>query len=458
MNPRRLLTLVFCLVPVVAAADDAFRSLAEQNWHQWRGPQATGVAPHSDPPIEWSESKNIKWKTKIAGESTATPIVWGDRVFTTSAVMTDRTIDLPEDDSSPRGPYKISKPKNYYKFQVACFDRKTGKQLWEHTATEAVPHEGHHPDGTFASASPTTDGQRLYVSFGSRGIYCYDLDGKQLWNRDFGPMQIIFTFGEGTSPVIHGDRVIINWDHQAAVKDPKAEGSFITALDAKTGETIWKTDRDESTTWATPLVVEYGDGAQVVVQGGKRVRSYDVSNGEMIWACGGQKPTPIPSPVSDGVNVFCMSGYLGSTVYAIPLSSQGDITEWATKKEPEKLAWKREKPGAPYVPSPLLYDELLYYTQSNRGILSCVNATTGESLIERTRLQGVANLYGSPVGAAGRVYFTSRDGTTLVIKKGSGVETLATNKLDDAFDGSMAVAGNEIFLRGKESLYCIAAE
>ena len=242
---------------------------------------------------------------------------------------------------------------NYYQFVVMCLDRATGKTLWSQTAKEEVPHEGHHPDGSFASASPTTDGQRLYVSFGSRGVYCYDLAGKQLWNRDFGKMKIAFTFGEGTSPVVHGDTVIVNWDHQ--------EGSFLVALDAKTGETRWKVDRDETTTWATPLIVDYGGRTQVIVHGSKRVRSYDLANGELIWACGGQTPSAIPTPVTDGTNVYCMSGYIGSAVYAIPLDTEGDITEFAKKKEPEKIAWKNVDPGTPYVPSPLLDGDLLYF-------------------------------------------------------------------------------------------------
>jgi outer membrane protein assembly factor BamB len=458
-NLRAVLVVGFVAgVAARAAAADDFASQARDNWHQWRGPQATGVAPNADPPIEWSESKNVKWKVKIAGETTATPIVWGDRVFLTSAVMTDRTIELPEGEADPKGPYAISRPRNYYQFTVMCVDRQTGKTLWQQVAREAVPHEGHHPDGSFASASPTTDGKQLYVSFGSRGIYCYDLEGQQKWSRDFGPMKIIFTFGEGTSPVLFRDTVIVNWDHQGGLEGDKTDGSFITALDAKTGETRWRTDRDETTTWATPLLIEYGGRTQAVVQGGKRVRSYDAATGELIWACGGQMPTPIPTPVSDGQNVYCMSGYLGSAVFAIPLSSVGDITDAAKLDLPEKIAWRRKEPGAPYVPSPMLYGELLYYTQSNRGILTCLNAKTGEPVIDRKRLQGVQNLYASPVGAADRVYFTDRGGTTLVIKKGPELEVLATNKLDDQFDGSMALVGKEIFLRGKEHLYCIAAE
>jgi outer membrane protein assembly factor BamB len=460
------LALITTTLSARAFAADADSSLIEQNWHQWRGPHANGVATQGTPPIEWSEDKNVKWKVKVPGESTATPIIWGDRLFLISAIPTDRTIEVaPEDEAKAKTPdrtaqrYGIKRPSNYFQFVVMCIDRRTGKTLWQQMAKEEVPHEGHHPDGSFASASPTTDGQRLYVSFGSRGVYCFDLDGKPLWSKDLGRMKIQFTFGEGCSPVVHGDSVILDWDHQ--------EGSYITVLDAKTGETKWKIDRDETTNWATPLVVEYGGRTQVIVSGLKRVRSYDLKTGEVIWACAGLTPSAIPSPVSDGKNVYCMSGFLGTAAYAFPLNSIGDMTE-ADRKHEAKIAWKRRQPGTPYVPSPLLDGELLYFTASNKGILSCLNAETGEPIIDRERLQGIENVYASPVAAGNAIYLTSREGNTLVIKRGefekpSDGDTsgktksivLATNKLDDQFDGSAAIVGDAIYFRGRENLYCI---
>lgn len=469
--------LSVCLLAAVAGA--APRELPDEyqrDWPQWRGPLANGVAPLANPPVEWSETTNIKWKVKIPGDSTATPIVWDDKIFLVSAIKTDRVGEAepvpepvakpePKADAEPaddagkkkggraRG-FAKSKPTNVYQFVVQCVDRNTGKTLWQQMAKEAVPHEGHHPDGSFAPASPVTDGKQLYVSFGSRGVHCYDLDGRQKWSRDLGRMTIFNTFGEGCSPVVYGDSVLMNWDHQ--------NGSFIACLDAASGETRWKIDRDENSSWATPLVLDYGNRTQVIVHGSKRVRSYDLKTGELIWACGGQGPSAIPCPVSDGKLVYLMTGFIINTLTAIPLDSQGDITE--TK---EKLAWKRNT-GTPYVPSPLLYGDLLYFTASNKGILSCLNAKTGEPIIDRQRLQGVENIYASPVGAADRVYITGRDGATLVIKHGqfdtsessepgkAKAIVLATNKLDDRFDASPAMVDDEIFLRGREHLYCIA--
>jgi outer membrane protein assembly factor BamB len=257
-------------------------------------------------------------------------------------------------------------------------------------------------------------------------------------------MTIFNYFGEGSSPVVHDDLVILNWDHQG--------GAFITALDARSGETVWKVDRDEYSTWATPLVIEHNGRTQVIVNGTQRVRSYDLKTGEIIWECGGQVRAAIPCPVSDGQLAFAMTGYIGNALFAIPLDSTGDITDT------DKIAWKRKEPGTPYVPSPLLYGELLYFTGSNRGLLSCLEAKTGTPLIDRKRLEGISNIYASPVAADNRIYFTGRDGTTVVVKVGGALEILATNKLDDRFDASAAIVGDEIILRGREHLYCIAAE
>ncbi len=461
-------SVMFLVLAMMLSASSAFAQLttpaALNNWPQWRGPEMTGVAPKGNPPTEWSEEKNVKWKIEVPGDSTATPIVWGDKVFVTSAIKTDRegepapppaefAATSAEPAKGKRG-FRTSgeAPKNIFEFVTLCYDRATGKEIWRHVANEAVPHEGHHPDGSYSSASPSTDGQRLYVSFGSFGVYCYDLEGKLLWKRDLGRMWTFNSFGEGASPVIYGDNVIVNWDHQG--------GSFLICLDAATGETRWKIDREETTTWATPLVLDAAGHVQVILHGSTRVRSYDLATGELIWACGGQGPSAIPTPVSDGTRVFAMTGFITNTLYAIPLNSTGDITEDETK-----VAWKSRKIGTPYVPSPLLVGDLLYFTAGNKGILSCYNAATGEPVVEKQRLEGIANIYASPVEAAGHIYVTSREGNTVVFETGkfdeSGdkkeVKLLFTNTLDDRFDASAAIVGPEIFLRGRKHLYCIAA-
>ncbi len=433
----------FCALLMAAWCSQAWAQVDPlAQWPAWRGPLANGVSPQGNPPTKWSESENIKWKVEIPGEGSSTPIIWDDRLFLLTAIKTDKvTADVPEAADQPNRPFGIKFPRNFYQFTVLCLDRATGKTLWQKTATERVPHEGHHPDNDFASSSPVTDGKRLWVNFGSNGVYAYDLDGKELWSKEFGKLQTRLSFGEGSSPALHCNILVTTWDHDGP--------SFIIAQNAETGEVLWRKERDEKTAWATPLIVERAGKTQVITNASNLVRSYDLFTGEVLWQCGGQVTNVTPSPVANDKLVFCMSGYKGSALYALPFDQQEDLSD------SDKIAWKLDR-GMPYIPSPLLYDNRLYFTQSNEGILSCHDAATGKALIERTRLLGISTIYGSPVGAAGRVYFTSRRGVTTVIKHADELQVLSSNELPEEFDASPAVVGKEIYLRGKKFLYCIA--
>ena len=412
-------------------------------WHQWRGPEANGVSRTAKPPLEWSEDKNIKWKVGIEGKGNASPIVWGDKVFLLTAINTGRVDPKrPKPEDQPKRVFGITHPNTFYKFEVVCLDRNTGKELWRETASEHVPHEGTHNDADFASASPTTDGERLYCWFGSAGFYCYDLNGKKLWERQLGKAYVGASLGEGCSPVVHKGRVVI-------VRD-QARQSTIEVLDAETGDTRWKKERDEPNAWATPRVIEHGGKTQVITAASKFVRSYDLDTGDIIWQCSGLTGNVTPCPVVEGDVVYCMSGYQGYSLLALPLGAKGDISG------SDNIVWSINK-GTPYVPSPELYDGLLYFTQSNQGILTAVDSENGDTVIERSRLPGISNIYSSPVGADGRVYFTGRNGTTLVIKHSGELDVLATNILDDEFNTSPAIVGTQLFLRGRKSLYCIDA-
>ena len=411
------------------------------NWHQWRGPEANGLSRTANPPLQWSEESNVKWKVAIEGQGNASPIIWGDKVFILSAINTGRVDPkLPKPEDQPERVFGIKYPNTVYKFEVICLDRNTGAEIWRQTAAEQVPHEGTHQDADFASASPTTDGQRLYCWFGSAGLYCYDLAGKPLWSRDLGKAYIGASLGEGCSPVIHQNKLVIVRDN--------ARQSSIEVLDAKTGETVWKKNRDEPNAWATPCVVQHQGQTQVITAASNKIRSYNLDNGNIIWQCGGLTGNVSPCPVTDGRSVYCMSGYEGYSLMALPLDAVGDVTN------SETIRWKRNR-GTPYVPSPLLYDGVLYFTQSNQGILTSVEVATGDIGLERTRLTQVSKLYASPVGAAGRVYITGRNGKTLVIKNSNQFEVLATNPLDDEFNASPALAGKQMFLRGRKFLYCL---
>lgn len=431
--------LLAATVASPAAADEAndFAARRAHNWHQWRGPEATGVAPHANPPLHWDEQTNIKWKAKLPGEGSATPIVWENKIFVVAAVPTDRVAENPPE---PTPDARTLPPKHIYQFVILCFDRESGKLLWERVATEEVPKEGQHTTNTYASSSPVTDGKRLIVSFGSRGIFCYDLDGNLKWERDLGQMRTRRGWGEGVSPALHGDTLIVNWDHE----DP----SFIVALDADTGKTRWRADRDEPTSWATPLVVQQGERTQVIVNGTNRVRSYDLATGEVLWECGGQTVNAIPSPVATDNMAIVMSGYRGATAKAIPLDAEGDVTD------SNVVRWSHSR-STPYVPSPLLLGDQLYFTASNNGILTHLDIRTGNVIFGPVRIPGISNLYGSPIAAAGRIYITGRDGNTTVLKPGEKLEVLATNVLNDPIDASPVAVGKQLFLRSNRYLFCI---
>lgn len=437
---KRTRPMIAELLREMAEKDD----LMSKNWHQWRGPEANGVSRTATPPIEWNEGKNLCWKVAVDGNGRSTPIIWEDQVFLLTAIDTgivDPSLPRPED--QPERVFGIKYPNTTYRFVVLCLDRATGRERWRRTATERVLHEGHHGDNSFASASPTTDGERLYCWFGSAGLFCYDLDGDKLWERDLGRAYMEASLGEGCSPVVHDGKLVIVRDQQRQ--------SYIEVMDAKSGETDWKADRDEPNAWATPRVIEYDGRTQVITAASNMVRSYDLHTGEIIWQCNGLTGNVIPSPVIEDDLVYCMSGYQGYSLLALPLSANGDISR------SDAIVWRMDR-ATPYIPSPLLYDGMLYFTQSNQAILSCVDAQTGTRIIDRTRLDGLSNIYASPVAAKDRIYYTGRDGTTLVLQRSKQLKVLAMNHLDDEFDASPALAGNDLFLRGGRFLYCMSED
>ena len=329
-------------------------------------------------------------------------------------------------------------------FMILAIDRQDGHVIWERVALEELPHEGKHQTGTFASPSAVTDGEVVCAFFGSRGLYCYNLDGRPLWQTDLGDMRIRMGFGEGASPALYRDLLILLWDHEG--------DSFIVAFDKRTGRERWRTARDEMTSWTTPLVVEHGEGAQVVTSATDAVRSYDVETGRLLWQDEGVTLNAIPSPVAADGLVFVTSGFRGNRLAAIDLSAaSGDI------RGSGAVVWSVDR-DTPYVPSPLLHDGLLYVLKSNSGVLTSFDARTGRRRYGPERLRGVRNVYASPVIADRRVYVTSREGTTLVLRAGPTFKVLATNTLDDGFDASPAIVDGEIYLRGQRYLYCISEE
>ena len=434
-STSRACLFVSLLMACVSNANDS-------DWHQWRGPHANGVSPKGNPPLKWSEEDNIKWKIAIDGDGTSTPIVAGNKVFVLTTVITGKKdSSIPDPQNQPKTNFfDIKRPNQEHAYIVLCLDRSTGNELWRRTVFSKVPREGTHNDNDFASASPVTDGKFLFAWFGSAGLVCLDYQGKKIWDRDLGEVRVESSLGEGCSPVLCNGKLIILRDN--------AGQSLIYALDSKTGKTIWVQKRNEKTAWATPLVVQRQSQTQVITAASKSIRSYDLDSGEVIWQCGGLTGNVIPCPVVLDGNVICMSGYQGYSALSIPLGLKGDITG-----SPE-IGWTKSR-GTPYIPSPLLYEDLLFYTQSNQPILTCVDGKTGEPIFGPKRIGQLSNLYASPVGAANRIYFVGRKGKTVVLQKSKEFKVLATNSLDDLFDASPAIAGGQIFLRGKRHLYCI---
>ena len=432
----------------------------EKNWHHWRGPYGTGAAVNANPPTTWSETENIRWKAPIPGMGHATPIIWEDKIFIQTAIKIEKTPEEEkeenneEDESTEFNPFSGSFPEEpsgrggnerrgtHYQFKLITLNRNDGSTIWEKTLNETVPHEGIHQTASYASNSPITDGEHIYAYFGSRGLYCLDMKGNLKWEKDIGKMRKKNTFGEGSCPIIHGNSIVILQDHEGP--------SFITALDKRTGDELWKIDRDERTTWTSPIVVEHGGKSQVIVSATNRSRSYDLETGDVLWECGGMTGNVIPTPVAADGFVYLISGFRNAALQAVNLANaMGDITGSG-----EAIAWEYNE-DTPYVPSPLLHGDIIYFLKGN-DIISAVDRITGTLHYGPNRIRGISGVYASIVGAADRVYVASRNGTVAVIQHGPKFKILATNKLEDSFNASPAIVGSEIYLRGSQYLYCIA--
>lgn len=433
-------SLLWICIAQVALAD---------NWGHWRGASGNGVALNAKPPTEWSATKNVKWKADLPGLGSSSPVIWDDRVFVTTAVRTDDAGGAGTQSSpSPRG--KGGRPGGggsagglpNLAFKVLCFNRKDGTILWEQTATVATPHQETHSTNGFASASPCTDGQHVYAHFGSRGLFCYTMDGKFVWKReDFGKMETRNSFGEGSSPTLSGNKILVPWDHEGP--------SSLYALDKLTGKTLWKSDRDEPTNWSTPLVVEHDGKKQIVMNGQKFARAYDLESGKELWRCTGQTERPAASAVADKGLVYVGSGFRGSFIGAFHLNGQGDI------KGTRNVEWVIDR-DTPDVASPLLSAGRLYFYKGKVAQLSCVDAATGKPHYMASRVPGLDAIYASPIAANGYVFLTGRNGTTVVIKDADSLEVVSSNSLGETVDATPAPVDDELFIRGESHLFCLA--
>ncbi|MHB9028620.1 MAG: outer membrane protein assembly factor BamB family protein [Candidatus Latescibacterota bacterium] len=435
---RRILLLILPVLACAVAWAAERETGPAHSWPQWRGPLGTGEAPDADPPIRWDEKTNIRWKVPLPGLSHATPVVWKDRIFVLAAVPASSRI------SRTAGMFDTYRTSTPFRYEVLAYRRNDGRLLWRRTTKVAAPHEGIHEDASWASCSPGTAGEHVIATFGSRGVHCYDMDGNLQWQRDFGEMRIRYQYGESTSPVLSGDRLVIQWDSEAR--------SFLAVLDKRTGKELWRKDRSDGTSWATPLVVEHRGKKQVIVVAIRRVQSYDLDTGAVLWETRDMTAGPIPSPVAGDGIVYLMGAYQESILQAISLDkARGNAAA------SDAILWELDRDTS-YVSSPLLYGGSLYFLKQYQNILSCFDAKTGKEHYARKRLDGLTQVYSSPVAAKGRIYIAGRNGATIVLRHGPKFEALATNVLDDRFDASPVIVGRELFLRGHENLYCIAAE
>jgi len=421
----------------------------DQFWPAWRGPLMTGEAPTGNPPLEWSESQNVRWKLTIPGKGLSTPVIWGDQIFLTTAVATDKQPDPEKIDAHKdkrplwlRMSGKAEVTEFFLQFMVLAISRKDGKIIWQKMVREEYPHESRHADGSWASNSCVTDGKHLFAFFGSFGLYCFDLKGNLIWEKDLGTMHTKAAFGEGSSPALYQDYLIVNWDHE--------EDSFIFALNKNTGDIFWQKARDENTSWSTPVVVEVNGKPQIVVSATNKSRAYDLKTGEVIWELGGLTGNVVPTPVHANGLVYLMSGFRGNALQVVNLNqAKGNIENSAA------VVWTDDK-NTPYVPSPLFYQDKIYYLKSNRASLTCADALTGEIHFTKEDLEDMQGVFASPVAAANRIYIAGKSGLVYILKAGPQLEILTQNKLEDSFDASPAIVGKELYLRGLKYLYCIA--
>ena len=447
-----LCLLLACLLAMAGYRTPMSKAAAPTNWPQWRGPDSQGISQEKNLPTEWSETKNIQWKTPIPGNALSSPIIWEKKIFLTSAIegpslgeaKAVKHVMGKDKDGNER---LMTHPDWYgsdhsHTMKIFCVDRDSGKVLWEKTAYEGPVYDHRHKRGSYAAPTPSTDGKYVWAFFGSEGLYCYDFDGKLVWKTSLGGIPTM-GMGVGTSPVLYENLVILQCDHDIG------EGSFIVGLDKKTGKEMWRTPRKVQTSWATPLLIKTAKRAELIASGNELIISYDPATGKELWRCKGLKSHAIATPVTTRDLVIVSSGYPEKRIIAIRLGGSGDLTDTPS------IVWTYAK-GTAYVPSPILYQDLLYL-MSDAGILTCLDPMTGEVKYEGGRVPVATKFYGgSPVAFDGKILLTSDDGDTFVIKAGLKHEVLGTNSLGEVVRTSIAIADGRLFIRGDKNLYCIS--
>ena len=434
---RRLLA---CLTVALACS----AALRAENWPQWRGPGGQGISKETRLPAEWGPEKNIAWKVQVPGRGHSAPVIWNNRVFLTAAIEGEEVpgAKAPVHTNGGRPfvhPDAVGANRKHT-YKVLAYDGISGKLLWEQTAWEGTPFDDRHRRGSFASPSVATDGRLIYAYFGPEGVYAYDLNGKPAWNASIGKVKTL-GLGAASSPVIYEGLVILQAD------DDEGADSAIVALDAKTGKERWRTKRPVQVSWSTPVLVQAGARTELVTNGTEWIIAYDPASGNELWRTKGVESNAIHTPVvGDGV-VIVTAGFPAKKTIAIKPGGSGDVTKTS------HILWTYEK-GTAYVVSPILYEGLVYLL-NDRGVMTALDAKTGEIKYEGGRVPVPASFMGSPVAANGRLLLTSEDGDTFVIKAGAQHEVLATNSVGEPVYTTPAISNGRIYIRGEKHLFGI---
>ncbi len=434
------------MVFIVLSNSAAF---AQANWPQFRGPGASGVSEGGPAPATWNGEKatNLKWKTAIPGLGHSSPVTWGNKVFITTAVTSGAKDETRYGLYGDVAPVKDD-PKHTWK--VYALDSQTGKILWERIASEGLPKVKRHPKSTHADSTPVTDGKYLVVLFGSEGLYCYNLKGKLLWKQNLGVLDAgwfydpDYQWEHGSSPIIYKNLIIIQADVQ--------NDSYIAAFDIKTGKQVWKTGRDEISSWGTPTVYEGKTRAELIANGSKAIRGYDPLTGKELWRLSPNSEITTPTPFVAHDLIFVTSGYAPvQPIYAIRPGANGDISLKDGKESNEFIAWSKKR-GGPYMPTPVVYGDHLY-TCSNQGVFTAYNALTGERVYQE-RLGGKGGAFtASPIASDGKIYLSSEDGDVFVVKAGPKYELLATNPVGEVMMATPAMSNGLFIVRGVKHLF-----
>ncbi len=417
-----------------------------RNWPGFRG-DGNGISKEKNLPIKWSEDKGVRWKTPIPGAGHSSPIVWGSRVFVTTAVPDDPNVETFRGGVYIGGDRR-NPDKSEYTYRVICLDANQGNVLWSKAVARQSPKTRRHTKNTYASETPVTDGKNVFASFGSTGLFCLDFKGGVIWKRDLGLMRRRAGWGTASSPVLFANTVIVNCDSD--------DESYIAAFDKATGAPVWRTERDEGASWGTPFLFDAAGRTTIVTNASRRMRGYDAATGKLLWECAGGSMISVPSPVATQGLVFLSSGhnlFPRRPIIAVRPDASGNITPPRGQSQSDGVAWSNSSGGA-YVTSPIAIGKYLY-VPSDKGYLTCYEAGTGKTVYEKQKLGERNTISASPTAGDGRIYIQTEDGECYVIKPGPQFEILVVNKLDEIFCASPAVSDGKIFLRGRKHLYCV---